>query len=56
MGVWIVLVLALLPIIFKGLDVAGKRECRWCRTDVRRDAKLCPACGHEPRSKPVVES
>jgi hypothetical protein len=51
MGVWIVLVLALLPIIFKGLDVAGKRPCHWCRADVRRDAKLCPSCGYDPRPR-----
>jgi hypothetical protein len=44
---WFIIVLAGLPIIFKGLDAAGKTTCRWCKVDVRRDAKLCAACGRE---------
>lgn len=53
MAIWFVLVLAGLPILLKMLDVASHKRCRACASDVRREAKVCPACGQDPRVKPV---
>lgn len=40
-----------LPIVLWLLDKGSKRPCRTCGTDVKRDARVCPACGANPRTK-----
>jgi predicted amidophosphoribosyltransferase len=52
-AIWFILVLAGLPILLKMLDAGSHRRCRSCASDVRREAKLCPACGQNPKVKPV---
>jgi hypothetical protein len=52
MGLWIVIMLAGLPILLKMFDAASKRRCKSCGTDVRREAPLCPSCGSNPKAKP----
>lgn len=46
----IIMLLVGLPVVFWLLERGSYRDCNTCKTEVKRDAARCPACGANPKA------
>jgi hypothetical protein len=46
-----IILLAGIPIVLWGLDRGSYRACSNCKTKMRRDARICAACGSDGRTE-----